>query len=184
MLIKTLRNHQSVLYLMPGQVHITTGPTVIWTVLGSCVSVTMYHKKTGTAMICHAQLPWPRNNARCWEKCPEQCLMNSAEENQYKYVTCSVNHMATEMKKRGIPAHEVMVGLYGGATVTVTQNRISIADANIDAARNALREEHLAIHESDTGGTLGRNLLFESSTGIIMVENHKKNLSANKKITR
>ena len=44
-------------YLKPGELHFATGPTVVSTVLGSCVSVTMFDRLSGAAAICHALLP-------------------------------------------------------------------------------------------------------------------------------
>ena len=45
------------IFLKPGEVHFGRDPARVITVLGSCVSVIMYHRHTMIGAICHAVMP-------------------------------------------------------------------------------------------------------------------------------
>src|ERR1700734_876469 len=44
-------------YLQPGESHLARNPTIIRTILGSCVGVTFWSARLGVGALCHAQLP-------------------------------------------------------------------------------------------------------------------------------
>ena len=47
---------QEVVYLYPGEYHFATKPTMIHTILGSCVSVTFFDRTHHYGAMCHAVL--------------------------------------------------------------------------------------------------------------------------------
>ena len=46
-----------VIYLKSGEIYFTEEPVIVLTVLGSCVSVTLFHRRLGYSAICHGLLP-------------------------------------------------------------------------------------------------------------------------------
>ena len=44
-------------YLQPGESYLARKPTIIRTILGSCVGVTFWSARLGIGALCHAQLP-------------------------------------------------------------------------------------------------------------------------------
>ncbi len=46
-----------VYYLRPGELHIADHPGIVTTVLGSCVSVTMFSRRREVGAICHGLMP-------------------------------------------------------------------------------------------------------------------------------
>src|ERR1700691_3645113 len=44
-------------YLQPGESYLAREPTIIRTILGSCVGVAFWNDRLGIGALCHAQLP-------------------------------------------------------------------------------------------------------------------------------
>ena len=60
------------LRLKPGELLICREPHEVTTVLGSCVSITMFNARLGLAAICHAMLPSPGPQVRAEDSPPKQ----------------------------------------------------------------------------------------------------------------
>lgn len=142
-------------YLHPGEIAVVQEPTLISTVLGSCISLTFFHPARKLAGICHALLPHG----------------GSAEE--LRYVDGSARHLLKEFLHRGIPREQIEIKLFGGADMfesyTAT-NSASVGRQNVKAAIDFVTREELRVIASDTGGHQGRKLLFYSHTGEIFLK--------------
>jgi len=79
-----------IIYLKPGEMYITEKPALVSTVLGSCVSVTMFNPRLQIGAICHGLLPTFK---------PESLYGNLAAE--YKYVNSSIYKMVKQYEVRG-----------------------------------------------------------------------------------
>lgn len=44
-------------YLKPGELYIAQEPTIILTILGSCIGATFWNRRLGVGALCHAMLP-------------------------------------------------------------------------------------------------------------------------------
>ena len=93
-------NHEDLplekIYLKPGELMVAEEPVMVTTVLGSCVSVTMFHPETGAAAICHAMLPHG-GTATALSMSMPQCIIWS------------------DISGMEIPRKEIQVKLFGGA---------------------------------------------------------------------
>ncbi|MBF0536895.1 MAG: chemotaxis protein CheD [Nitrospirae bacterium] len=149
-------------YLNPGQVLMTDKPTVVSTVLGSCVSVTMFNAARQYGAICHGMLP-DCNGRECYE-CPERL----------KYVECSVIHMTRHIQRVGIDLKGLDVKIFGGAEVlasaTTTRKRDTVGRQNIEAAYKILSRLGLTPSVTDVGGVNGRKILFYTHTGDVYLK--------------
>lgn len=147
---------ESNVYLKPGELAITYQPTLVETVLGSCVSVSLYCPYKGISAMCHAMLP--TGNAK-----------------DFKYVDSSINHMIKILSDEGVNLSTVIAKLFGGADMfagcrEMGPAKYPIGDQNIAKAREVLAHHRIKITNHDVGGVYGRKLLFFSDTGQIFVK--------------
>jgi chemotaxis protein CheD len=141
-----------VIYLKPGEVHFSERPAVAMTLLGSCVSLTMFSARSGLGGICHVLLPKCREDS-----CPGCC------EESYHYVDCCIIGMVEWFAGMGVAKSQLEIKVFGGSDILVLngqRNRASVGEQNIAVARKTLRREELKVSASDIGGTFGRKIFF------------------------
>lgn len=147
------------IYIGSGEICFTDQPNVIVTVLGSCVSVTLFHRRLGLGAMSHGLLPHCRNQKACGRSCAESA----------KYVACSLRTMVGRFKQYGIAARELEAGIYGGADMfgasSLTRSRFSVGKQNIETAVNVLEAEGLQVFDKNVGGSRGRKIHFNTQTG-------------------
>ncbi len=151
-------------YLKPGEMHCAEHPTLIVTVLGSCVSVTMFNRRAGVGAICHGLLPRCRGLKNCGGACVEG----------FKYVECSIRQMVKLFDHYGIKRREIDVKCFGGADMFSRQNNSEgtefVGRQNIQTAEKILNNEGLRILTMDVGGLQGRKILFYTDTGQVLLK--------------
>jgi chemotaxis protein CheD len=145
--------------LMPGELFCGTNPTVVTTVLGSCVAVTMLCRRLSLWAICHGVLPSGN------EDDPPGCC---------RYVDESVRRMSAWFQRRGALKKEIEVKLFGGAEIMMERGPgsrfVPVGRSNVNMALSALESEGLRVATSDVGGYTGRKLRFHTLTGDVMVK--------------
>lgn len=143
-------------FLLPGEVYYSGKPEMINTVLGSCVSVTMFCRRIGFGMISHSMLP----NSKETFKMDDNCM---------KYIDCSILYMHKQLEDRGIKQSEVEVKIFGGSDMfEYNANGIPTVGAkNISAAIKNLETFKYFIMAKDIGGQFTRRLYFSTETGIV-----------------
>jgi chemotaxis protein CheD len=156
-----------VFYLKPGELHIADRPGIVTTVLGSCLSVTMFNGRLKTGAICHGMLPrWVEKQG-----CGSQCL------EVFKYVDYSVQYMIDHFRSLGVQPHEIEVKLFGGADMFAYggsgREAVSVGRQNIVTALHVIERERLNIHSKDIGGSQGRKLHFYLHTGVVLMKKLK-----------
>ena len=152
------------LYLKPGEWFSGQERTLIKTVLGSCVAVTMFHRNTRLAAICHALMPACEKKGGCTAYC----------ESHSRYAECIIRRMAEGFFQRGIKAGEIEVKLFGGAdSLSVDsgrKNSLRVGARNFEQARTSIEKEGLRLSGSDVGGSKGRKLFFDTYTGEVLLK--------------
>jgi chemotaxis protein CheD len=143
-------------FLNPGEFYVSTKPEEIATILGSCISVTMFSRKDGVGGICHALLP---------KKPLEKCNSDT-----FKYVDSSVMTMFSELCKLGISPGALEVKLFGGADVLPSFEKKTVGKSNIEAALDILADLGLNVCASDVGGNRGRKIIFSTTEGSVRVK--------------
>jgi chemotaxis protein CheD len=156
------------IFLRPGELHITEKPTVVSTILGSCVSLTMFHGRTGTGGICHAILP----------KNP-----TDSGYDPFRYVDSVVSSMLKMFSAAGINRKEIEVKLFGGADVIAHNTQNTIGLKNITEALAVIARENLKLIVSDVGGDAGRKLFFYTHTGEVFMKRIENNKLLREKVT-
>ncbi|MCL6583801.1 MAG: chemotaxis protein CheD [bacterium] len=145
--------------LLPGELYIAKQPSIISTLLGSCVSICLYAPAFKVGAMCHCLLPL--YSAR------------SSREETFKYVDQAIRYMVNKMKEMNIPQDKIMAKIFGGADMLLKLNdhpSLSIGRQNIEVAKAILQEYRIPIEKEDTGGSSGRKIFFLSSTGKVWVK--------------
>jgi|WetSurMetagenome_2_1015567.scaffolds.fasta_scaffold307877_1 chemotaxis protein CheD len=145
------------IYLKPGELYLGEQPTVVTTVLGSCVSLIFFHPARRLGAICHALLP-----------------CNKHEENSFRFVDSSFDWMLKQFNSRHIPSPQIQVKLFGGADVLECYEglcrTVTVGQQNIRRALEMVKDNGLRVHVSDLGGTYGRKLFFFTHTGEVLLK--------------
>jgi chemotaxis protein CheD len=157
-------NDVPVIYLKAGELHFSDKPSSVMTVLGSCLSVTMFHRQARAGAICHGLLPKCRERAVCGRPCAEQA----------KYVECAILMMVKLFDENKLKRSEIEVKVFGGADMFSMRlggkNSISVGRQNIEIARQSLEKAGMRVIALDVGGTTGRKLFFNTTTGEVLMK--------------
>ncbi len=153
-------------YLKPGGFFFLKIPGVIRTVLGSCVTVTMFDKNEKIGAACHPVLPECRNDKNA-------CYFAGCKD-KFRYVECVIPEMMRLFRKEGITPDELEVKLFGGSEMITSNNPgkqvIRVGLMNIEMALNLLHSFEIQPDKRDTGGKSGRRLFFDTSTGDVWIK--------------
>lgn len=145
------------IFLEAGEGIVTRKPQRIVTILGSCLSITMFHKETGYAGMTHSLYP----------TCTKNEKPKIFTDEAYKYVDCSFKKMVNQFEKKQIELKDIEIKIFGGGEVIEGNGNktISVGRQNIDMMERIARENKLEIKASDIGGNKGRKIIFDTSTG-------------------
>lgn len=168
--MKGLDKSIPITFLQTGDCYIGVQPTMITTVLGSCLAVTLHAPKMGIGTICHAFLPDSTTSKSPLRAEPQIC----------RFVDTALQNMLETMDKLGVPRRDLIVKMFGGSTGLAVRNvdhtSYDIGRRNIAMARRLLKFVRLDIQVEDVGGQRGRKLMFNTHTGEVWVKKLRKPL--------
>ncbi len=151
-------------FLQTGDCFFGVQPTLVTTVLGSCLAVTIHSKAMGIGAICHAFLPDSSDGKRPKHVEPQIC----------RYVDTALLNMLESMDKIGIPRRDLTIKMFGGSSGIAVQgmehSSYDIGRRNVEMARKMLRFARLPVQVEDVGGSQGRKLMFHTQTGEVWVK--------------
>ena len=150
-----------VVNLHPGELFVAQEPTLIATILGSCVSVCLFCPRQKTGAMCHGVMP-----AR-----PDLSV-----EDSFRFVETSVRYMVEILTNGNLlcPNAGLVAKIFGGADVLEVRfgpasDARSIGSMNIKAAREALARYNVSVAVEEVGGVNGCKLFFYSHTGEVLL---------------
>ena len=159
--MKSVRTNLPLVNLRPGELYVAKEPTIIATLLGSCVSVCLFCPSRKIGAMCHGVMPFQDNTL-------------AAES--FRFVDSSVAYMV-EVLAKGKDGRRARLEakLFGGADVLDinSQKRRSvptIGRQNIEAARASLAKHKVPIAAEKVGGLSGCKLFFYSHTGEVLLK--------------
>lgn len=168
-------NWSSKKFVSGGEVIITSSNDIVWTVLGSCVTVIIYSKKRKIGAVCHAQLPEKHNQDKCSDGCSNPCFTNVNNTNEFKYVTCSIRYMIKKLKEFNIKKSEVVVYLYGGASMFgFNSSKKPVGTLNVEMAEKMIKKYKLNINKKEVLGNRSRKIIFYNETGEVIYNKQNK----------
>jgi len=152
------------LYLQPGESRLVREPTILRTLLGSCVGIAFRAPRLGAAALCHPMLP----------RCPAKSAGILPRSAGSRYVDFAIRDLASQFDALGARRDEVEVKLFGGSDVLLVQDaaRPTVGRLNIDVAIQVLEEEGFAVIASSLGGKRGVNICFNTHTGEVILQRH------------
>ena len=155
-------------YLKPGELYFSGEPAVVATVLGSCLAITMFHRRRGLGAICHGLLPTCDGQ----KDCSGDCL------DGLKYVDCSIRRMVQLFDQQKVRRGEIEVKCFGGSDMfsrpIERQGLVSVGRQNIISAEKILHSEGLKLVVKDVGGLQGRKIFFSTHTGEVLLKRLEK----------
>ncbi|MCA1946327.1 MAG: chemotaxis protein CheD [Desulfovibrio sp.] len=155
--MKHLAAHFPLLYLDPKQCHVARTPTLVSTILGSCVAITVFDPVSQIGGVAHAFLP---TRADYPDDAEAPC----------KFVDDALDRLLRTMHQGGAVLDCVEAKLFGGAEIMHREagsgrSGIQVGARNVEMARRLLNQKGLQLAAQDVGGNQGRKLLFLSHTG-------------------
>ena len=141
-------------FLLPGEYAVTRTPCELATLLGSCVSVTLWHPVKRYAAMTHFLLP----------------EYADSKEDKWRYGDTSTANIIWLMAKLDPNVKKLQANIYGGgAVVGHLGSTGNIGDRNIDIARKVLTEKGIKVMTQDVAGENGRRIYMDSMTGKVTV---------------
>lgn len=143
----------SEVFLHPGDFHFCHAPGRIGTLLGSCVSVTVWHPQHHSGGMCHILLPG------------RQRPPGSPPDGHY--ADEAIERFILELRLRNLAPSACQVKLFGGSKMFSGAGAagMNIGKRNIEATRQALNTHGFHVMTEHVGGTARRRLFFDLSSG-------------------
>lgn len=140
-----------------GEIYTTARPTVIETILGSCVSVCLFDPLTRTGGMNHILLP------------------GKAELEKFdgatRYGINAMEVLINSMMKLGSRRKRLRAKIFGGAHIIRSIGReFSPGHKNVRFVEDFLEREQIPIVSGNTGGHHGRKILFHTHTGDVYLK--------------
>ena len=141
-------------YLYPGELIATSDPSVISTVLGSCVCVCLLDPVTRSGGANHFLLPH----------------LTRGDGSSCRFGRTAMETLVGRMLSLGCQKRNLTARMFGGASqFEVSGGRISIGQQNVQVATRFLEDEGIPILVQEVGGSRGRKLSFHTETGDVFV---------------
>lgn len=138
------------IYLYPAALIVPDKPSIIHTILGSCVSVCLFDRSKNFGGINHYMLP----------------LWNGNGLASPKYGNIAIEKLYNNMLRKGAEHKNLIAKIFGGGEVLQTLNsHFNVGERNIILAHELLKKLKINIVAESTGGQLGRKIIFNTGTG-------------------
>jgi chemotaxis protein CheD len=146
-------------FLYPGTIFAEPGEYQISTVLGSCVAVCLWDQFLHRGGMNHIMLP----------------LWNGEGLATPKYGNIAMEKLLNKMLSIGCRRESLIAKVFGGANITGTGLEVfMVGDRNITLALEMLDEFRIPVVARDVGGRVGRKIIMNSETGVVLVGKGKK----------
>jgi chemotaxis protein CheD len=148
-------------YLMAGSIFAHSEPHRVTTVLGSCVSVCLWDHRLQIGGMNHFMLPF-------W---------NGEGLASPKYGNIAIAKLIERLRGLGSEQRNLRAKVFGGGVVLNVSNPfMNIGERNVQLAEDVLKNEGIPIVSADTGGSVGRKLIFDTGTGMVLVKRLKRQI--------
>jgi chemotaxis protein CheD len=152
-------------YVQPGESHLVREPTILRTLLGSCVGIAFWVPRLGLGALCHPMLP----------RTPARLAVSLTRSAGCRYVDFAIRDLARQFDALGANRGEVEVKLFGGGDVlvmTASAKWPTVGTLNSEVAMKVLEEEGFGVTASSLGGKRGVNIHFNTKTGEVLLQRH------------
>jgi chemotaxis protein CheD len=139
-------------FLKPGYILVPETPTIISTVLGSCVAVCLYDRNRKTGGMNHFPLPSTRK----------------PEEATARFGNVATLTLVGMMLENGSRVQDLEAQIFGGA-FHAGAGPTSIGKENVKVARMVLARKRIPIVSEDVGGEKGRKIVYDTGSNEVVV---------------
>jgi chemotaxis protein CheD len=164
-------------HLGPREYLVARRPTLISTVLGSCLALTLFDPVTRVGGMCHAFLP--------------TAAEYPGDEEKGKFVDTAMAYMLDTFATHCGGLERVEAKLFGGGEImdrlrgSSGECRSSVGCRNVEQAHQVLAARGIQPLAEDTGGRQGRKVLFLTHTGGVWVKKlHQHNAALARELRR
>jgi chemotaxis protein CheD len=149
--------------LKPGDLYFTRvgeKPSVVRTLLGSCVAITLWHPRFGIGGMCHYVVP---------KRGPAE----RSSRLDGRYAEEAVRMFIEAVNRYGTRPAEYEVGLFGGGSQFPTQRGFDVPGQNVSAGRRLLQLAGFQVGAEHVGGTGPRVVELDLGTGTIRLRHNE-----------
>ena len=132
-------------YLAPGHIYLSHEPSLVSTVVGSCTAVSLWDSKKQYGGMAHFLYPFTGDRYKATAQ----------------YGNVAVKCLVTMLLEAGAKEKNLRAQIFGGALST-SSDCIKIAKENIKIAKKILRSYRINIISEDTGGNMGRKIVYNT----------------------
>ncbi|MCW7462488.1 chemotaxis protein CheD [Leptospira limi] len=150
-------------FLNPGEIFFGDSHYRVRTLLGSCVSIVLWHPTLHIGGMCHFLLPYPADIKL---------------EKTYKYGIDAFQYFLSEIKRKHTKPNQYSAKIFGGSNMFLGEEREIfrndvtnlIGTRNAEFAKKILLENEIKIISEDIGGNQSRKIYFSIWDGEVWVE--------------
>lgn len=146
-------------YLHPGEFHFGDEDTRIKTLLGSCVSFSLWHPERKIGGMCHYMLPSREQNG--------------TKDLDGKYADEALQLLVKEIEQEGTRPQEYVAKVFGGGNM-LDIHGINVSERNVDIARKLIKFYGFKRGGECLGGVGHRNVIFDIWNGEVWLKRGKK----------
>ena len=145
-------------YLFPAEIFVASEPTMVSTVLGSCVAVCLWDSRFAIGGMNHYLLP----------------LWNGDGLATPKYGNIAIRQLVEKVIAKGAERKNMQAKIFGGAAMwSNTEGLFAIGLRNIELAQQQLKELQIPVVASDVGGMLSRKIFFNTDDGSVLLRRQR-----------
>jgi chemotaxis protein CheD len=145
-------------FVRPGEYFVGDASYRIHTLLGSCVSIVLWHPKRKIGALSHFLL--------------SKRGSNKPTELDARYGEDVVTLMETDLKQYRVPIQECQGKIFGGGNMFPQQVRpgaLNVGKQNGETARNAMRQHGISVVSESLFGVGHRRIIFDVASGHVWV---------------
>lgn len=142
-------------FLQPGDLFVGDADYQIRTILGSCVSITLWHPALRIGSMSHFLLPTRVGPA-------------TPGEFDGRYGDEALNHILAQMRAMGVTPSQCQAKVFGGGNMFpkhLHPGVINVGQRNGEAARKLLQQNDIAVVSESLFGIGHRQIIFDISKG-------------------
>ncbi len=145
-----------------GEMKVAKNPTILKTVLGSCVALILYDKVQRIGGMAHIFLPNKKEN--------------TPNEPDSKYANTAVRALLYEVINLGAKKNNIFAFIVGGGNIFKSlkkSNQPTVAELNIKVTQESVRAESIPLLGCDVGRDNGCKVMFDISNGDMSITDLK-----------
>ncbi len=132
-------------YLSPGFIYVSEEPSLISTVVGSCVAVSLWDAKRECGAMAHFLYP----------------ATDERSQASAKYGNVAINYLIKLFLADGSKIKNLKAQIFGGA-ISPAGDCERVGPENVRAAKKILVRRKIPIVSEDVGGSMGRKIVYNT----------------------